>query len=341
VGDPHTFEGLQQAAQEHKAMTANQIWVSTQLEMVSTAEGLAAPDDADLFCDGAWYRPLTPAYYAFLRSCFLGAQEAFGAGEINAADFDALQIAFKALQAKALEAFGKDALRSAVRTVDLEKYACPGTLKLRYDKDLSCFAVIHGVLDHIAKFYVSGALQWIKSRTFLNLSIASIEAELEDAASKNDKDATLIFGRSLLIAYQVAVGSFKALEVVPAAAPAPPMFPLPSHSEEGGVRGGATGSEALQVRSEAVETPARVDLQPFEGEAIGEVAAAVEALQERVDQAAQQALIPAAGSQEQENSQAKAEAAGQIDLFGGNAPRTNRNAPRSPEGAKGRGQGRR
>ena len=99
------------------------LFVSTALEYWSTGQGIAFARDVQI--DDTAYRRLDPEYYAWLRSRMMLAKRAMAAGQLDAAAFEDLRIRFNAIHKWAVEHFGEDLLREAVRTHRAGAYQPP------------------------------------------------------------------------------------------------------------------------------------------------------------------------------------------------------------------------
>jgi len=80
----------------------------------------------DVEVDGRTYRPLSPEYYAWLRSRMERARASCARGGLSPQAFDALRIRFNAIHDQAVVLFGESALLEAVRHLDPKSYPWPG-----------------------------------------------------------------------------------------------------------------------------------------------------------------------------------------------------------------------
>ena len=74
---------------------------------------------------GTCFRQLDPDYHAWLRHKMALAKQAAGSGRFTAEAFDKLRTRFNEIHAWAMERFGEQALRAAVRSLDPQTYAPP------------------------------------------------------------------------------------------------------------------------------------------------------------------------------------------------------------------------
>ena len=103
---------------------ADVLFVATDLSILGEAATPSTLQDVDV--EGRIYRPLDPAYYAWLRSRMEVAQTACKRGKLSAQAFDALRTRFNPLHDQAVALFGESALLDAVRLLDPKSYAPPG-----------------------------------------------------------------------------------------------------------------------------------------------------------------------------------------------------------------------
>jgi len=100
-----------------------QLFVSTSLQSW-------APDKPHLFArdvqlDDVVFRRLDPEYFAWLRSRVQALKSAQAAGRLSQEAFNEIRTRFNAIQERAIAIFGEQALREAVRGLDLDGYRPP------------------------------------------------------------------------------------------------------------------------------------------------------------------------------------------------------------------------
>ena len=100
------------------------LFVATDLSVLSEAATPAALQDIDV--EGRTYRPLDPAYYAWLRTRMERARVTFERGKLSAEAYELFRIRFNALHDQALALFGKSTLQDACESLDSKCYAWPG-----------------------------------------------------------------------------------------------------------------------------------------------------------------------------------------------------------------------
>ncbi len=79
----------------------------------------------DVGITGTCFRRLDPDYYAWLRHRMDLAKKRVGSGRLSAQAFDMLRTRFNEIHAWAIENLGKEALRSAVQSLEPKTYAPP------------------------------------------------------------------------------------------------------------------------------------------------------------------------------------------------------------------------
>lgn len=155
------------------APAANRVhlFVSTALDAWSTDQGAAFARDVQI--DDTAYRRLDPEYYAWLRSRMLVAQKASSAGHLDAAAFDDLRIRFNAVHDWAVQHFGEEQLRAAVRAIRVSEYKppvaeddgpppAPPTVRRSAGSPISLEAI--AMVDAVAENAV--ALGWSRERLY-------------------------------------------------------------------------------------------------------------------------------------------------------------------------------
>jgi hypothetical protein len=187
--------------------------LSTRLAIVASGAAMKITDDEDLFIDGAFFRPLSPRYYAYLRSCVMGAKAALLAGELSAADWAAVNHAFVEVRQHALEQFGEERLRVAVANMEggeINSYAPPGTNEIDLPKTTPN-AIMLGVLDQVAEMYgrrSQPVTPWVvRELPTLHRALIDIENALEDAVRRSDRRACLRFAYTWRTTWAVAIRS--------------------------------------------------------------------------------------------------------------------------------------
>lgn len=107
------------------------LFVATDLSVLSEWATPTTLEDFDN--EGRIYRPLDPAYYAWLRNRMELAQTACKRGKLSPQAFDALRTRFNPLHDQAVALFGEDALQDAVESLDQMSYAAPGRTRTEPD----------------------------------------------------------------------------------------------------------------------------------------------------------------------------------------------------------------
>jgi len=79
----------------------------------------------DVGIDGTCFRRLDPDYYAWLRHKMDAAKKAMGSGRLPSQAFETLRCRFNGIHAWAMECFGEEPLRSAVRALNPRTYSPP------------------------------------------------------------------------------------------------------------------------------------------------------------------------------------------------------------------------
>lgn len=97
-------------------------YATTTLDLRQTDK----PEDylQDIYVGDVCYRRVDPPYFAWLRHKMVSAKQEFDAGRLSKTAWDELRGRFNRLQEWALEHYGKETLRSAIRTLDPAGY-CP------------------------------------------------------------------------------------------------------------------------------------------------------------------------------------------------------------------------
>jgi hypothetical protein len=99
------------------------LFVSTSLDAWTTGQPEIFARDVQI--NDSVYRRLDPEYYAWLRSRMNLAKLAASAGRLNPDAFEELRQKFNAVHEWAINHFGEDTLREAVRNLDTRGYAPP------------------------------------------------------------------------------------------------------------------------------------------------------------------------------------------------------------------------
>lgn len=85
------------------------------------------PATGDVTHDGQTYRKVDPMFWAWLKTRMEKAEAAHKAGKLSQSQWDALRTGFNQVQAYALETYGKDALRQALKEIKHTQYRPPIT----------------------------------------------------------------------------------------------------------------------------------------------------------------------------------------------------------------------
>lgn len=97
------------------------LWVATDLD---SFEEYDPRFGYELDCEPV-YRMLDASYYAWLRHRMENARKAHGAGQLDDAAFEMLRTRFNRIHEWAVQQIGEDALRTAIRTVNVKSYVPP------------------------------------------------------------------------------------------------------------------------------------------------------------------------------------------------------------------------
>jgi len=100
-----------------------QLYVATNLETWE-AKPPVRPDQ-DEICEPCGFRRLDPEYYAWLRSRMALAQKRYERGRLPSRQYEDLRQRFNAVHFWAVEHFGEQALREAMRSLDPTRYSPP------------------------------------------------------------------------------------------------------------------------------------------------------------------------------------------------------------------------
>jgi hypothetical protein len=100
-----------------------QLFVSTSLQSWATDKAHLFARDVQL--DDVAFRRLDPEYFAWLRSRVQALKGSLAAGRISQEAFNEIRTRFNALQEQAITIFGEQALRDALRGLDLDSYRPP------------------------------------------------------------------------------------------------------------------------------------------------------------------------------------------------------------------------
>ena len=116
------------------------LFVASNLSVVIAQQEKNALSERSI--DGLVHRTLDPTYYAWLRSKVEAAAKATDARQMSADSYDRLLGKFDGIHRWATHAFGREALRSAMESLDVNRYRAPS------DKSLSdCEASVHRFPD--------------------------------------------------------------------------------------------------------------------------------------------------------------------------------------------------
>jgi hypothetical protein len=102
---------------------ASALYVATDLHTWEAEPPIPANQDA--ICEQVGYRRLDPSYYAWLRSRMELARSRYATGRLEASQFEVLRARFNPVHAWALARFGEPALRRAIASVEVARYAPP------------------------------------------------------------------------------------------------------------------------------------------------------------------------------------------------------------------------
>ncbi len=127
IGEEGAHANAQKAAQPStESLQPNSkpaCFVSTSLDIYETDETQAAT--GDVCRDGACYRLVDPAYYAWLHRRMESAKRRHDNGALSREAWDSLRGRFNRMQAWAIDRYGKDALAQAIRTFKPGSYEPP------------------------------------------------------------------------------------------------------------------------------------------------------------------------------------------------------------------------
>jgi len=111
---------------------ADVLFVGTDLTVLS--EGASPSSLDDVTVEGRTYRPLDPAYYAWLRHRMGLAKAACDQGRLLQSAFEALRLRFNARHDQAVALFGEPALLDAMQQLDPAAYPAPGQSERTTDR---------------------------------------------------------------------------------------------------------------------------------------------------------------------------------------------------------------